>query len=121
MINIKYQIFCTDHGKHLEKNFQDLTELENWIFNQMRRSYSNMYFPIGNRKCPDQLLRMDCIVFLPVEYEGQYLIHEIENERGIIFSDGLYTNEQKHVSSEIKPWLMHCEERRQNPTFNFVD
>lgn len=48
-------------------------------------------------------------------------IKEILNDQGIIFSDGSCTAGMKHWSKEVQSWLIHCEERRRTPKFDFVE
>ena len=53
--------------------------------------------------------------------ESEYIwIHQISNEKGILFSDGTYTAGQKHWNESVKAWLARCIERKKNPTFTFV-
>lgn len=118
MIKIQYEAYNTDYDKKFyEKTFRSLTELEDWIFGQMKRPYDRennwcaMFFP---QSSPSQ------IIFTPVWRGTTYYIHMIENDLGIIFSDGEYTNEQKHWNDEVKEWLAHCNTRRDAPVFNFV-
>lgn len=50
-----------------------------------------------------------------------FWIHQIENERGIIFADGKNTAGQKHWSQEVRDWLKHCKERQYAPKFVFAE
>lgn len=121
MITVKYEEYWNDYRRkdHL-KVFGSLTSLENWIFDQMQQKYQNnnlaLYFPKkGNPNFPGR------IDISPV-YGGPCLwIHLIENERGIIFSDGKLTCGAKHASKQVVEWLEHCTARRDNPNFCFAD
>lgn len=120
MLRIYYEkCNCGYHGDEEEKSFSSLVELENWIFDQMRQDYSDadsgwhaMFFP--NKE-------IDTICFTPVRCGSVFRIHRIDNEHGIVFSDGRFTGGKKHWSSEIRQWLKQCHERQYNPHFNFVD
>ena len=120
MLRIYYEkCNCGYHGDEEEKSFSSLVELENWIFYQMRQDYSDvdsgwyaMFFP--NKE-------IDTICFTPVRCGSVFRIHRIDNEHGIVFSDGRFTGGKKHWSSEIRQWLKQCHERQYNPHFNFVD
>ena len=123
MLKIKYEQISPvndNFNKHLERSFVSLETLENWIFDQMSQDYTGnsraISFP--NPKSPNG---PSCISFTPTYGGERYLIHQIENGIGIMFSDGTHTAGQKHWSKDVQTWLTHCEERRQNPTFNFVD
>ena len=120
MLRIYYEEYYNDyHRKDLNRSFSTLKELENWIFGQMQQDYSDkengwtkMYFP---RKEPTQF------EFTPKRGGPSIWIHRIDNEHGIVFSDGRFTGGKKHWSSEIRQWLKQCHERQYNPHFNFVD
>lgn len=121
MIKIYYDEYLNDfcHKKGQTKTFSDLGELKNWIFGKMKQPYDTpyaMYFPDPRKK--DQ--EPSSIDFQ--EYRGsmQVWIHQIQNENGIIFSDGTLTSGQKHWNDEIKNWLIECNEFKKKPTFNFV-
>lgn len=116
MYTVKYEMHRNDYDKqHMEKTFNSLNDIENWIFNQMKNNYHNdefnMYFPI------DGIFR---IKFKPQTPGPQYWIHEIDSSNGIEFTDGEYTCSQEHKSETIQHWLEHCEERRKNPIFKFA-
>lgn len=123
MLKIKYEQVSPvndENNKHLEKSFISLETLENWIFDQMSQDYTGdskaMSFPrLASPNGPS------CISFTPTCTGEKYCIHQIENGIGIVFSDGTHTAGQKHWSKDIQTWLTHCEERRRNPTFNFIN
>lgn len=122
MIKIKYEEVSPvndDYNKHLEKSFIALETLENWIFDQMSQNYADNphIMSFTNPKSPNG---PSCISFTPAYGGENYRIHQIETDMGIIFSDGTHTAGQKHWSKDVQNWLMHCEERRKNPTFTFV-
>lgn len=125
MIRVKYERYLNDFCRKNEvKSFKDLSELEDWIFNQMQVDYTEdhrwMYFPT-----PKSVARYGGegpgeISFTPT-YGGENIwIHQIETGDGIIFSDGKFTAGKKHWSVGVQEWLIHCNERKKAPKFNFV-
>lgn len=126
MVQIKYERYWDDyHRKNEEKSFQDLTELENWIFDQMKQDYTKERFAMSF-PTPEIAKRINeagpwSIEFKPDRYGETFWIRQISDERGIIFSDGTFTAGLRHWSEDIKDWLQHCEIRRRSPQFDFVD
>lgn len=125
MIVVKYEEYLNDYRRsNHEKRFSSLTELEDWIFSQMQQDYTDgrgMSFPTVE-KCkqlgdtgPGE------ISFTPRWGGPEFWIHQIENDSGIIFSDGGMTAGQKHWSQAVQDWLAHCDERQRQPKFNFVN
>ena len=126
MVNVRYERYWNDFRRKSEsKSFANLAELESWIFEQMEQDYTKdntvMAFPT-----PEKAARIKedgpwAIEFTP-RFGGESIwIHQIEMCPGIAFSDGKLTAGRKHWSAEIKEWLIHCEERRRSPQFDFVD
>lgn len=125
MLKIKFERYWNDYRrKHEIKAFADLKELEDWIFNQMQQDYTKsfvMSFPTSEAAAR---IRSDgpwAIEFRPVYGEEVIWIHQIEDDRGIVFSDGKFTSGYKHWSVYIQEWLSHCNDRKCKPKFNFVD
>ena len=123
MIIVRMIKYWHDYQKReLQERFRDLDELANWIFGQMRVDYTSEHgrnllsFP----KCDAD----DSIYNISVrpEYGGYvFWIKQIEDEHsGIVFSDGTFTGGQKHCTKAVGEWLMRCENRKRNPTFNFA-
>ncbi len=118
ILTVNYEEYWCDFiRKDHTKTFLNLESLENWIFEQMKQDYrknnSAMYLPCGDE--------MSSINFKPA-YDGpNNWIHLIKSTTGIIFSDGRYTSGQKFGSRRVRDWLKHCKERRDNPTFNFIE
>lgn len=48
-------------------------------------------------------------------------IHQIEDEDGILFSDGEYTNNLDHCADCIKKWIEELKNDIKSPKFNFVN
>lgn len=120
MITVHYEEYENDYRrKNLRKTFRDLAELEEWIFGQMQTPYADkergwlyMYFPDGT---PGE------VKFVPERPGPIYWIHQISDNRGILFTDGKYTSWQKHISQEVKDWFDRCRKRQYQPKFQFVD
>lgn len=124
MLKIKYERYWDDYRRRNEtKSFSSLNGLEDWMFGQMQQDYTKdfvMSFPT-----PEKAARIgECgpwsIEFRPERGGEKFYIHQIEGFDGIIFSDGTFTTRQKYWTVEIQDWLVHCEERRKNPRFNFA-
>lgn len=123
MLEVKYERYRDDSRRVNEiRYFADLNELADWIFGQMQQEYDKaMSFPT-----PEEASRLGengprRISFRPVWAGEQIWIHQIKDCRGIIFSDGRFTDGQKHWSKDVQEWLICCEERQHRPKFNFVD
>lgn len=125
MLRIKFERYWNDyHRKDDVKPFDDFSDLENWLFSQMQQDYTKepyaMCFPTP---AAAKRIHADgpwCIEIQPKYGEEQIWIHQIESSEGIIFSDGRFTAGKKHWTTEVQDWLVHCEQRRKNPQFNFV-
>lgn len=125
MIKVKYERYWNDFKRTSEvKSFSNLCELENWIFSQMQQDYTDtlvMGFPTPNKAKRINASAPWRIEFTP-QFGGESIwIHQIENFKGIVFSDGKFTAGMRHWSKEVQEWLVHCEERRRSPQFNFVE
>lgn len=125
MLKVKYEQYWNDHHRKTEeKSFSSLSELEEWMFGQMQRDYTKphaMSFPV-----PEAVERIHAdgpwaAEFQPACGSETFWVRYIEDETGIIFSDGTFTAGQKHWSGQAKSWLEHCESRRKAPKFNFAD
>lgn len=126
MLSVKYERYwCDYHRRNESASFADLTELENWMFEQMQQNYTAdpgvMSFPT-----PEKTARIGesgpwTIELRPVWGEEHVWIHLITSNGGIIFSDGKFTAGRKHWSKAVQDWLARCEERKKQPKFNFVE
>lgn len=123
MITVRMIQYWNDyHKKEIMERFQDLKELEEWIFGQMRVDYSSEHgrnllsFP----RC-DVEGNIYRISVQPEHGSYVYWIKQIEEDHsGILFSDGTFTAGQKHCTKRLQEWLAECERRKKNPTFNFA-
>jgi len=124
MITVYYEEYHNDYIRYNHvKRFESLKELEDWIFNQMQADYSASW--AMSVPTPEAAKRINGgypweISFRPVFRGPDYWIHMIENDEGIIFSDGRRTSNQRHWNDEVKKWLVNFEHRRKQPKFNFV-
>ena len=124
-MKVIFEKYTNDYNRKSEtKTFTSLTELENWIFGQMQQDYSRnryaMWFPLPESVKKYKRDGPGSIEFRPC-YGGEDIwIHQIESNDGIIFSDGRFTSGQKHWTIDVQNWLVHCEQRRKNPKFNFA-
>ena len=123
MIRVKYERYWNDYiRKQEEKCFASLTDLEDWMFNQIQQKYEEaMFFPT-----PAAAKKIGSTgpwtIELRPRFGGEDIwIHQISNHEGIIFSDGKFTSGYKHWSKEVQEWLVHCDMRKKQPLFNFIN
>ena len=129
MLKVKFERYWDDnHCQNDSISFSGgLASLEEWIFSQMLRDYSGengrhtMSFPTPSKVEQANASGPWTIKLYPSYNSPSIWIHLIENDKGVIFSDGQHTAGKKHWSQEVKNWLTHCEERRHSPVFNFVE
>ena len=124
-MKVIFEKYINDYNRKSEtKTFASLTELENWIFGQMQQDYSRnryaMWFPLPESVEKYKQDGPGRIEFRPCRGGEDIWIHQIEGNDGIIFSDGRFTSGQKYWTIDVQNWLVHCEQRRKNPKFNFA-
>lgn len=124
-ITVKLEWYYDDAHRRIEtKQFQNLTELEDWMFSQMACDYTSdrnvMFFPSAESVKRINAKGPGAITLRPTRDGWNIWLHKIEDSRGIVFSDGHFTAGHKHWSEDVQAWLSHCEERRCAPQFNFV-
>lgn len=125
MITVKFERYWNDfHRKDETLSFASLTAFEDWLFDQMQQDYVNnkfcMSFPTLDAAKRINAIPPWDIRVQPKRGEETFFIHLIRNEQGIIFSDGKLTANKRHWTIEVALWCAHCEQRRSNPTFDFV-
>ena len=121
MLTAKYEKYWCAFKRQIEtRSFLDLEHLENWIFEQIS-DYSQLHFPTPEAAARIRENGPWAIEFRSAKGEETVWIHQISSERGIIFTDGTFTNRQKHWSQNVQDWLRRCEKRRKNPCFDFVE
>ena len=114
MITVKYEHYYNDNNfSHRVENFEDLTHLEKWIYDKMHVGELSKWIRFNYDPA-----------YITLQPEGPGLnvhIHQIEDEDGILFSDGEYTNLQSHVADCVKQWMCEFKERLKAPKYNFVN
>lgn len=104
--------------KHTE-NFNDLSELTDWMFKSAIKNVEGKY----EMQFPNKRYRCSANWWMGRE-KGQRYIRMVENEKGIIFSDGTYTSRQYFISDGFLSWCKDSEELAKNgyiPSYNFVN
>lgn len=110
MIKITYEEYWNDFTRREHtKYLRSLQDLEGWIFGSMLGKF-HMYFPI----------KADRIEWCPTGRYPDLWIHQVEDDDGILMSDGKYTDGEKFMADCIKTWCLHCRER-QNERPKFVN
>lgn len=124
MIEVRYEQYWNDyHNKSELEKFRDLEALEDWMFENMQQNH-NIYMRFPTPKAAERIKANGpwAIEFTPTYSGACFRIHQIKNDNGdIMFSDGRCTSGQKFWNKEIQNWLIHCDERKKNPKFNFAD
>ena len=123
MLKVYGEHYVNDHNRrNVVYKFTDLAELEEWLFDQPEACY-NMRFSVYKKgKNPAYSdLPFSINICLNKNRGVELWIHRIDNEEGIIFSDGVMTNGRKHWSKKVEDWCRHCDERWRKPTFIFID
>ena len=69
----------------------------------------------------DNLKEIEQIVSSHSMFKLNLHIHQIEDEDGILFSDGEYTNGLSHCADCIKKWMEELKKDIKSPKFNFVN
>lgn len=114
MLNVKYEIYYNDYNfSHRIEEFENLEHIEKWIYNKMHVSDLNKWIRFNHQPA-----------YITIQPEGAGMsihIHQIEDEDGILFSDGEHTNLQSHVADCVKKWMEAFKERLKAPKFNFVN
>ena len=113
MYTVKYEEYVNDFTRRTySKQFGSLKSIEDWIFDQMQQSYERMWFPT---KEPYR------IEFTPTYGGPNIWIYMITSERGIEFTEGRFTDGQKHWSNSVRDWLVGCNKRKKAPQFVFAE
>lgn len=117
MIKITYE----NHYNYIYKeqcltmSFQSLEEFKEWL-------KSNI---VGNINTSDYLWwphrKNDCFISYSIRGKGNCYINLIENEKGIIFSDGKYTSNKTHMSNQFFEWCQEQIKEQEMTQYNFVD
>lgn len=120
MLKITYQFSKEYSGKIHIKEVCDLNELEDFIFKTgTTKTDDKRYMQI-----PTSKETITSINFWVNYDKGQCYIHQVENENGIIFSDGKFTSTQQFMSDGFLKFCNDCHYKAVNkipPKYNFVN
>lgn len=113
MITVRYEIRVNDYTRTFAVvYFPAMASMEGWMFDQMIADMrESMHFPNGD----DLSWR-----FTPEMGKPEYIIHEVRNDSGILFSDGQFTDGQKHIAKSVVRFAEDCA-KRQMGAFQFID
>lgn len=114
MITIKYELYYSDYNfSHRVENIKDFETLKRWILERMH--VKNLIKWINFNYDP---------IYISFQPEGPGMtihIHQIEDEDGILYSDGEYTNNQSHIADCVKNWMISFKQELNAQTFNFIN
>lgn len=121
-IIVRCELYRNDFDrKEFDKKFFLLESLREWLFQICNRDYvTGMYFTSPDK--PASMIDYSSISVRHSIYGGSVWVHMIQNSAtgGILYSDGKYTNKQKHISAEVRDWLRESRERQQSQKMFFV-
>lgn len=135
MIKITYQLYGDDFTRKCNnvKHFDNLEQLNDWI---AQNYYYHEYYCMGETHHSHIGYYSDRISFVskslnPFESRYNYIgvwIEMIENENGVIYTNGEHSKGVRHMSNEIKAKFEEWQkEDKEDPKhlkrlgFNFVD
>lgn len=115
MYTVRDEIYVNDYTKKFSQVFfPDLKALMDWQFSMMVADIkTHMTFP---KKSDDPPVWK----FTPEEGGPTWIIHEVSNDEGIVFSDGFYTDGQTHCAKSVRTMLDECI-KKQKARFKFVE
>lgn len=122
MIKVKYKKYYNDYRNSYEtKEFSSFKELTDWLFGMAKGEYKKcMYFTSpDDEHIYDGKLKLDNSCISSYDGEWSYWVEQIEKDGIIVYSTGKFTNGICYWNEEVKQWLRTCEERMNNPKFNF--
>lgn len=126
MYKIYGEVYCNDFTrKNFEMRFSSLDDIYRYM-ERISRGFNSKYSNWFKSENKDYSENSDEISYISARsYEhGRYesfWIKKIENENGIVFSDGEYTKNQKFCSKKVNQWLSECQHRMKNSKPNFVE
>lgn len=114
MLKVKIEEYHNDYNfRHFTQNFNSLKELQAWIMSQMHVTEPKDWISFSTD-----------VIYLRIQPDGpgwSRKIHLIEDEDGIIFSDGQFTAGQRHAARCVVEWLKEFRCELDCPVFNFVN
>lgn len=109
MYTLKYELYNCDYlRKHEQKNFGSLSAMKSWIHENTIEDGYHKWLPRKDA--------IGAIEFGTKDRKFDMWIHEIDSDEGILFTDGKYTGQQKHMSDRIVEWVSGLRQRN----YNFV-
>ena len=121
MVTVKYEEYTNDFWrKEKKKEFGSIQEFIDWFFGLCDGKYKErISIPNPDRKDiwgdGPSCMEVNCMW----TRNRSYWIHEIIEGGRIVFSDGTYTDRQKHWNEEIKQHCRDMMQRKNKPVFNF--
>ena len=114
MLKVKFEEYHNDYNFHyFTERFNSLKELQTWVMSKMHVS------------CPKEWIRFSSNpIFFRMQPDGpgwSYKIHLIEDDDGIIFSDGEHTAGQRHIARCVVEWFDEFRCELDCPVFNFIN
>jgi hypothetical protein len=114
MLKVKIEEYHNDNRfNYFIERFSSLEDLGKWIIKQMTVTDLSKWIRFS--------YKYPYITAQPNGAGWSYHIHLIEDDDGIIFSDGQCTNGQSFVASCVSKWLDDFKAEIIKPKFNFVD
>ena len=114
MITIKYEVYYNDcNFFHRVEKLKDLNDFKEWIYKKMHVKEYEKWIRLNSD-----------LVYITIQPEGPGMeinIHQIEDEDGILFSDGQYTNGLDHCADCMKKWMEELKKDIKSPKFNFIN
>lgn len=127
MITVKGEHYYNDYTReYFEKDFYDFDSFFEWakqVSNNFNSRYGN-YFPHVIRNARDDgSTEVGRISFVDDANKGwDYFIYEIDNENGIVFSNGVKTGGKKFVARKVEELFIKYSEQIKNIKVpNFVE
>ena len=114
MLTVKLEEYHDDNNfRYFSEHFNSFKELQNWIIHQMHVTDPKDWISFSTDP-----------IYFRMQPDGpgwSRKIHLIEDEDGIIFSDGQNTAGQRHIADCVKQWLYEFKQELEAPKFNFVN
>ena len=127
MIRITYELYANDYirKENLTKTFSSIDDMHEWILDNYildtSSSLDSVYYPCGDRCGRIQFASTKLKTFVGFRCCDVW-IHMIEDDRGIIFSDGKYTDRQQHKSKFLNEYFEKwSKEDNAKKKYNFVE
>ena len=103
---------------YYEKNFSNYVGILKWMFDAMEEGSARNNGKFGPMQFPDgDNFRW---AFAATAKSSPIVIHRVTNDKGIIFSDGVFTRGKTHCSRSMRDFFVQCLEQL-NAEPNFVD